>query len=51
MAVERAAESQTGYIEKQLFLNAVYERFFQRFDTKQADTHNTVYTPRPMIDR
>jgi hypothetical protein len=49
-AIERAAESQTGYTEKQHFLNAVYEKFFQRFDTRQADTHGIVYTPQPIVD-
>ncbi len=49
-AIERAAESQQGYTEKQHFLNAVYEKFFQRFDTKQADTHGIVYTPQPIVD-
>jgi predicted helicase len=49
-AIETAAESQTGYTEKQHFLNAVYEKFFQRFDTKQADTHGIVYTPQPIVD-
>ena len=49
-AIERAAESQQGYTEKQHFLNAVYEKFFQRFDTRQADTHGIVYTPQPIVD-
>ncbi len=49
-AIEKAAESQTGYTEKQHFLNAVCEKFFQRFDTKQADTHGIVYTPQPIVD-
>ena len=49
-AFEKAAESQTSYTEKQHFLNAVYEKFFQRFDTKQADTHGIVYTPQPIVD-
>ncbi len=49
-AIEKAAESQTGHTEKQHFLNAVYEKFFQRFDTKQADTHGIVYTPQPIVD-
>ena len=39
-----------SYTEKQHFLNAVYEKFFQRFDTKQADTHGIVYTPQPIVD-
>ena len=49
-AIEKAAESQTGYTEKQHFLNAVYEKFFQSFDKKQADTHGIVYTPQPIVD-
>jgi predicted helicase len=49
-AIEKAAESQTGYTEKQHFLNAVYEKFFQRFDRKQADTHGIVYTPQPIVE-
>lgn len=49
-AIEKAAESQEGYTEKQHFLNAVYEKFFQRFDTRQADTMGIVYTPQPIVD-
>ncbi|HEY5331592.1 MAG TPA: type ISP restriction/modification enzyme [Acidobacteriaceae bacterium] len=49
-AIEKAAETQTGYTEKQHFLNAVYEKFFQSFDTKQADTMGIVYTPQPIVD-
>ena len=49
-AIEEAARSQTGYTEKQHFLNAVYEKFFQSFDRKQADTHGIVYTPQPIVD-
>ena len=49
-AIEKAAEEQQEYTEKQHFLNAVYEKFFQRFDTKQADTHGIVYTPQPIVD-
>ena len=49
-AIEKAAEQQEGYTEKQHFLNAVYEKFFQSFDRKQADTHGIVYTPQPIVD-
>ena len=49
-SIERAAEAQTEYTEKQHFLNAVYEKFFQNFDPKQADTHGIVYTPQPIVD-
>lgn len=50
VAIEKAAEDQKDYTEKQHFLNAVYEKFFQRFDRKQADTHGIVYTPQPIVD-
>ena len=50
VAIEEAAEAQTGYAEKQQFLNTVYEKFFQSFDRKQADTHGIVYTPQPIVD-
>jgi predicted helicase len=49
-SIERAAESQQEYTEKQHFLNAVYEKFFQNFDEKQADTMGIVYTPQPIVD-
>lgn len=49
-AIEEAALTQTGYTEKQHFLNAVYEKFFQSFDKNQADTHGIVYTPQPIVD-
>ena len=49
-AIEEAALTQTGYTEKQHFLNAVYEKFFQSFDPKQSDTHGIVYTPQPIVD-
>jgi predicted helicase len=49
-AIEEAALTQTGYTEKQHFLNAVYEKFFQSFDKKQSDTHGIVYTPQPIVD-
>ncbi len=49
-AIEKAAEEQEEYTEKQHFLNAVYEKFFQSFDKKQSDTHGIVYTPQPIVD-
>jgi predicted helicase len=49
-AIEDAASQTAGYTEKQSFLNVVYEKFFQRFDAKQADTHGIVYTPQPIVD-
>ncbi len=49
-AIEEASCSQSGYSEKQHFLSAVYEKFFQSFDVKQTDTRGIVYTPQPIVD-
>jgi predicted helicase len=49
-AIEQAASTVEDYSEKQKFLNTVYERFFQGFNRKQADTHGIVYTPQPIVD-
>lgn len=49
-AIEDAASQISDYSEKQSFLNVVYEKFFQRFDAKQADTHGIVYTPQPIVE-
>ena len=48
--IEETAASASSYSEKQAFLNKVYERFFQGFNRKQADTHGIVYTPQPIVD-
>lgn len=50
VAVERAATKVPDFREKQKFLNNVYERFFQGFAVKQADTLGIVYTPQPIVD-
>ena len=49
-AIEEAATSCEEFSEKQHFLNTVYERFFQGFSVKVADTHGIVYTPQPIVD-
>jgi hypothetical protein len=49
-AIEEAAATTGSYTEKQAFLNKIYERFFQGFSKKQADTHGIVYTPHPIVD-
>lgn len=49
-AIEVAASTVENYSEKQRFLNTIYERFFQGFNRKQADTHGIVYTPQPIVD-
>jgi predicted helicase len=50
VAIENAAHNLDDWSEKQHFLNTVYERFFQGFSTKQADTHGIVYTPQEIVD-
>jgi predicted helicase len=49
-AIETSAENTTGFTEKQHFLNKVYERFFQGYSPKEADTHGIVYTPQPIVN-
>ena len=49
-AIELAAENTETYKQKQDFLNTVYERFFQGYSPKEADTHGIVYTPQPIVD-
>jgi predicted helicase len=48
--LERAAATIEDYGDKQTFLNTVYERFFQGFAVKVADTHGIVYTPQPIVE-
>lgn len=49
-AIEQSAENTNGFSEKQAFLNKVYERFFQGYSPKEADTHGIVYTPQPIVN-
>ncbi|HEX6293174.1 MAG TPA: type ISP restriction/modification enzyme, partial [Herpetosiphonaceae bacterium] len=48
-AIEKTARTIADYSEKQSFLNAVYEQFFQSYSTNTADTHGIVYTPAPIV--
>ncbi|MBN1517648.1 N-6 DNA methylase [Candidatus Sumerlaeota bacterium] len=50
LAIESAARTLTHFSDKQHFLNTVYERFFQGYCVKTADTHGIVYTPQPIVD-
>jgi predicted helicase len=50
LAIEGAAATLPHFSDKQHFLNTVYERFFQGYSVKQADTHGIVYTPQPIVD-
>jgi hypothetical protein len=49
-AIEDAAHTLEDFSEKQHFLNTVYERFFQGYSVKVADTHGIVYTPQEIVD-
>lgn len=49
-AIETTAATIEAFSEKQDFLNTVYEKFFQGFSVKVADTHGIVYTPQPIVD-
>ncbi len=50
LAIERAAATIEDYQRKQAFLNLVYEKFFQGFAVKIADTHGIVYTPQAIVN-
>ena len=48
-AVETTAATIDDFAQKQEFLNAVYEKFFQGFSVRVADTHGIVYTPPAIV--
>jgi len=50
VAIEAAARTLPDFSEKQHFLNTVYERFFQGYSVKLADTHGIVYTPQEIVN-
>ena len=50
LAIESAAATIESFAEKQHFLNSVYERFFQGYSVKVADTHGIIYTPQEIVD-
>ncbi len=50
IAIEGAARSIDGWLERQHFLDTVYERFFQGYSVKRADTYGIVYTPQEIVD-
>ena len=49
-AIEGAARLLPDFTEKQHFLNTVYERFFQGYSVKLADTMGIVYTPQEIVN-
>ncbi len=50
LAIENAARTLPDFSEKQHFLNTVYERFFQGYSVKLADTMGIVYTPQEIVN-
>ncbi len=50
IAIENAASDIVDFKDKLHFLNTIYERFFQGYSVKIADTHGIVYTPQPIVD-
>ena len=50
VAIEHAARTMSDWSDKQYFLNTVYERFFQGYSVKLADTMGIVYTPQEIVD-
>jgi predicted helicase len=49
-AIEGAARGIETWSERQSFLNTVYERFFQGFAVRKADTLGIVYTPQEIVE-
>jgi predicted helicase len=49
LAIEQAAATTADFSQKQQFLNTVYEKFFQGFCVKVADTHGIIYTPPSIV--
>jgi len=49
-AIEGAARWLPDFSDKQRFLNTVYERFFQGYSVRLADTHGIVYTPQEIVN-
>jgi predicted helicase len=50
VAIESTARLLPDFSEKQHFLNTVYERFFQGYAVKLADTMGIVYTPQEIVN-
>jgi predicted helicase len=49
-AIDSTAKTIDDFSQKQEFLNTVYEKFFQGFSVKVADTHGIVYTPVSIVN-
>ena len=49
-AIGRAADEIANYAEKQQFLKAIYEDFYQAYNPAAADRLGVVYTPNEVVD-
>jgi hypothetical protein len=49
VSIESTAAAIDDFAQKQAFLNTIYEKFFQGYAVKVADTHGIVYTPQPVV--
>ena len=49
-AIGRAADEITDHAEKQQFLKAIYEDFYQAYNPEAADYLGVVYTPNEVVD-
>ena len=49
-AIGRAADAIADYAEKQQFLKAIYEDFYQAYNPAAADRLGVVYTPNEVVD-
>ena len=49
-AIGRAADQIADYAEKQQFLKAIYEDFYQAYNPEAADRLGVVYTPNEVVD-
>ena len=49
-AIARAADDIADYAEKQQFLKAIYEDFYQAYNPAAADRLGVVYTPNEVVD-
>lgn len=49
-SIEAVADDIKEYSDKQAFINSIYEKFFQGWAIKSADTLGIVYTPQPVVD-
>ena len=47
--IKDRAKGYKTFEEKQAFLNEIYEKFFKKFDSKEAEQRGLVYTPQEIV--